>query len=96
MLPILTSGLILAVAGYGLSLLSSVSAIADLGHLVGRGALLSMIMVIALLPNLFVWADRLIIFGDSQVLPIGKLFKRKDRMQQTEIKIGEEKNHESI
>lgn len=94
MLPILTSGLILAVAGYGLTLLSSVSAIADLGHLVGRGALLSMLMVIALLPNLFVWADRMIIFGDSQVLPIGKLYKRRKRMQ-TEIETGEGKIHES-
>lgn len=60
-LPIITSGLILAVAGYGVSFFSSVAAIADLGGLIGRGALLSMFMVIALLPNLFVWADRWII-----------------------------------
>ncbi|MGI6605600.1 MAG: efflux RND transporter permease subunit [Peptococcia bacterium] len=60
-LPILTSGLILAVAGYGVANFSSVAAIADLGGLIGRGALLSMFMVIALLPILFIWADRWII-----------------------------------
>ncbi|HCF49777.1 MAG TPA: multidrug transporter [Syntrophomonas sp.] len=94
MLPILTSGLILSVAGYGITFLSSVSAIADLGHLVGRGALLSMFMVIALLPNLFAWTDRLIIFGDSQVMPISKLFKRK-KYKKTEFEAGEEENHEN-
>ena len=51
---------------FGLTLFVSVSAIADLGHLVSRGALLSMLMVFALLPNLFVGADRMIIFGDSR------------------------------
>lgn len=79
MLPILTSGLILAVAGYGLSLLSSVTAIADLGELVGRGALLSMFMVIALLPNLFIWTDRFIIVRDIKLpaRPIRRILDRR-------------------
>lgn len=95
MLPILTSGLILAVAGYGVTALSSVAGIADLGHLVGRGALLSMFMVIALLPNLFIWADRLIIFGDRQEMPIGKLLRFK-RQPQQEFETREDHPNESL
>lgn len=60
-LPILTSGVILTAAGYGVYLFSSVTAIADLGRLIGRGAILSMAMVLVLLPNLLVWADGLIL-----------------------------------
>jgi predicted RND superfamily exporter protein len=96
MLPILTSGLILAVAGYGLYFLSSVTALADLGRLVARGALLSMFMVIALLPNLFIWADKLIIFNRGQLLPasIGKIFNRTGKCPNVEV--GEEQENESI
>ena len=57
-LPILISGLILSVAGYGVYMLSSITAIMDLGHLIGRGALLSILLVIGILPNLFVWFDK--------------------------------------
>lgn len=95
MLPILTSGLILSVAGYGVTMLSSVSAIADLGHLVARGALLSMFMVIALLPNLFIWSDRLVIFGNSQELPIGRLYKWI-RRKKTETEKEEEHHDDSL
>jgi len=61
MLPILTSGLILSVAGFGVYLLSSVQAIGDLGILICRGALLSTFTVITLLPNLLIWGDKFII-----------------------------------
>ncbi|MDD3350804.1 MAG: MMPL family transporter, partial [Eubacteriales bacterium] len=67
-MPIITSGFILAVAGYGVFFMSSVNAIGNLGHMIGRGALLSMILVIALLPNLFVWADKLLILSESKTL----------------------------
>lgn len=78
-LPILTSGFILAVAGYGVYLFSSVTGIADLGRLIARGALLSMFMVITLLPNLFIWADKFIIFKNGKLLPesLGKIFEKK-------------------
>jgi predicted RND superfamily exporter protein len=91
MLPILTSGLILAVAGYGVSFLSSVTAIGDLGKLVGRGAMLSMFMVLALLPNLFIWADRLIIVGNSKLLPLflRRIIGRKGGKIQ-DVQVGEE------
>ncbi len=76
MLPILTSGLILAVAGFGVSFVSSVQAVADLGTMIGRGALLSTFTVITLLPNLFVWSDRLLIFKGGRLLPgvLGSFF----------------------
>ena len=60
-LSILTSGSILTIVGYGLYLISSVSAIADLGHLIGRGAFISVIMVLFLLPYLLTLADPFII-----------------------------------
>ncbi len=80
-LPIITSGFILAVAGYGVYFMSSVTAIADLGHMIGRGALFSIFMVIALLPNLLIWADKLLIFKDGRLLPgkLGELLSGKTK-----------------
>ena len=91
-LPILTSGTILAVAGYGVYFISSVTAIADLGQLIGRGAIFSMAMVLALLPNLFIWADRLIILKDGGLTPgfLMKIYKRKADL----IKEASEKDEE--
>jgi len=61
-LPISISGIILAAAGYSLNFTSSVPAIADLGGLIGQGALLSMFAVIVLLPNLFILGDKFIFY----------------------------------
>jgi len=82
-LPIITSGTILMVAGYGVYFLSSVTAIADLGHLIGRGAIFSMIMVLALLPNLFIWMDRFIILKNGSLIPmlVLKYLNRKQKRQ---------------
>ncbi|MCB6365466.1 MMPL family transporter [Intestinibacillus massiliensis] len=51
-LSILTSGSILTVVGYLLYFTSSIQAISQVGRLVGRGALLSMLLVLSLLPAL--------------------------------------------
>lgn len=59
-LSILTSGLILTIVGYGLFFVSSVSAIAGIGRLVGRGALFSMVLVLGLLPILLMLMDKMI------------------------------------
>lgn len=59
-LSVLTSGTILTTVGYGLFFTSSVAAIADIGRLVGRGALFSMVLVLALLPILLTASDKLI------------------------------------
>ncbi|MBP3240224.1 MAG: MMPL family transporter [Oribacterium sp.] len=57
---ILTSGIILIVCGYAISIKSSIPAIGQVGHLVGRGAIFSVIFVTCLMPALLKIADRLI------------------------------------
>lgn len=64
-LSILTSGTILTVAGYGIYFISSVSAISSLGHLIGRGGLISMCMVILAVPALLTVFDTLIFKGKA-------------------------------
>ncbi|MEL7566367.1 MAG: MMPL family transporter [Dehalobacterium sp.] len=68
-LPISLSGLILSATGYCLNFTSSVPAIADLGELIGRGALLSMLSVILLLPNLLIFADKIIFYHRKKSSP---------------------------
>lgn len=57
---ILTSGSILTVVGYVLYMVSSIGAIGGLGHMVGRGAWMSILLVLTLLPALLVLVDPLI------------------------------------
>lgn len=57
-ISILTSGGILTVVGYLLYFISSIQAISQVGRLVGRGALLSMILVLSLLPALLAAFDK--------------------------------------
>lgn len=57
-LSIITSGGILTVVGYLLYFTSSIAAISQVGRLVGRGALLSMVLVMSLLPALLAAFDK--------------------------------------
>ena len=57
-ISILTSGGILTVVGYLLYFTSSIQAISQVGRLVGRGALFSMILVLSLLPALLAAFDK--------------------------------------
>lgn len=57
---ILTSGSILTIVGYILYHISSIAAIGDMGHLIGRGAWLSMLLVCTLMPAFLVVFDPLI------------------------------------
>lgn len=57
---ILVSALTLSTAGFTLFATSSNSAIADIGLLLGRGTLLSLLMVVCFLPTLLVVFDRVI------------------------------------
>lgn len=61
---IFTSGTIITLAGYIVHFISTTAAIGDLGHLIGRGGLLSVILVLTLLPALLVLCDRMIIEKD--------------------------------
>lgn len=79
-LSVITSGSILTIVGYGLYFTSSVSAIADIGRLVGRGALFSVILVLCMLPALLMMSDRMIF---NQKRRLDKLIekRRKARLQ---------------
>jgi predicted RND superfamily exporter protein len=55
---ILSSALILGIAGFGLGIISSNNVISQLGTLVGRGALISAIMVLLFLPAMFSISDK--------------------------------------
>lgn len=61
---ILTSGMILMTVAYGLYFLTSVEAVSGLGQLIGRGALISMILVLFLLPGCLMLFDRWIVKPD--------------------------------
>ena len=58
---ILTSGMILMTVAYGLYFMTSVEAISGLGQLIGRGALISMLLVLFLLPECLIIFDRWIV-----------------------------------
>ena len=55
---ILTSGLALVVAGFSVGIVSSVYYISSIGTMLGRGALVSVALVLLLLPKLLQWLDR--------------------------------------
>ncbi len=57
---IIPPALILSVAGYLLYLISSLQVVREIGHVLGRGALLSLLMILVLLPNLLRVFDRAI------------------------------------
>ncbi|MDF2889071.1 MAG: putative exporters of the superfamily [Lacrimispora sp.] len=111
-LSILTSGTILTIVGYGLYFISSVSAIAGLGHLIGRGAFISVIMVLFLLPVLLTLADPVLMWeaGKKQkivnahlaVIEKKKAFKaeriekKKEQLEQKNVKASDQDGKQAI
>ncbi|WMJ83004.1 efflux RND transporter permease subunit [Oscillospiraceae bacterium LTW-04] len=69
-LSIMTSGMVLTIVGYGLNFMSSVPTVVDLGHLIGRGGLFSMIFVLTLLPLLLTLFDGTISRGRARTQKI--------------------------
>lgn len=63
---IFTSGSILTIVGYILYHISSVAAIGDLGHLIGRGAWMSMLLVLSLMPAFLVLFDRILMNNEFE------------------------------
>lgn len=57
---ILSSAIILAIAGLGLGLISTNKVISQLGILVGRGAIISAVMVLLFVPSMLIICDKLI------------------------------------
>ncbi len=91
-LSILTSGGILTVVGYLLYFTSSIQAISQVGRLVGRGAVLSMVLVLSLLPALLSTFDKQI---QKQQLSAAKR-KEKRRLRYGKVKIKGENDHEKV
>lgn len=58
---VLTSGLILIMAGYALGFFSSIPSISVFGSLIGRGAILSVVLVLFVLPQTLLIFDKFII-----------------------------------
>lgn len=86
---ILTSGSILTACGYILYGISSISAIGDLGHLVGRGAWMSMLMVLCVLPALLVMVDPLI--EENELSRFRRFLKRRRERHAALLKKAAEK-----
>ena len=57
-IPIMVSGVILAAAGFAEMIFSDLSVVSDIGLLIGRGALLSLMMVLFFLPSITYVSDR--------------------------------------
>lgn len=74
-LSIVTSGTVLTSVGYAIFFVSSVATIGDLGRLIGRGAFISMIMVLCFLPFLLVLSDELIMKEQTIWQSLGEKFK---------------------
>ena len=74
---IITSGGILTCAGYLIKIGSTINAISELGGLVGRGAIMSMILVIFVLPHILEIFDGVIRKTDFEY--IKKSFNKEER-----------------
>lgn len=81
---ILTSGSILTIVGYILYNISSVAAIGDLGHLIGRGAWMSMLLVGSLMPAFLVLFDHILM--DNEFERIRKFFADRRRRRCERLK----------
>lgn len=77
--PILTSCSILTIVGYGLFFVSNTSAIAGMGRLIGRGAFISMLMVMFLTPSLL-WVFDRFVKKPEQPFSYKNLFKKKAKV----------------
>ena len=83
---IFTSGIIIILAGYIIHFISTTAAIGDLGHLIGRGALFSVILVLTVLPALLMLFDRIITSNEWDRLH--KYLKRRHDKRVALVKAG--------
>ena len=83
---IFTSGTIIILAGYIIHFISTTAAIGDLGHMIGRGALFSVILVLTVLPALLVLFDRIITSNEWDRLQ--KYLKQRHEKRKALIKAG--------
>lgn len=75
--PLLTSATILTLVGYALYKTSTIGAIADIGHLIGRGTIFSLLLVVTVLPSLLYIFDKPILKNIHRLEELSE--KRKQR-----------------
>ena len=85
---ILTSGSILTIVGYILYHISSIAAIGDMGHLIGRGAILSMLLVCTFMPALLVLGDRVLMNNELEMIRQYLKRRRERRREKLQQVIG--------
>ncbi len=85
---IITSGMILTLAGYSIYFISSVSAISSIGHMIGRGGFMSMLMVMVAIPALMSTFDGLI-FRERELSD--RIFSKNKPHKKVELKKKKEK-----
>ena len=73
---VITSALILTAAGTAEGIMSSIGSVSQIGYLLGRGAFLSGLIVLTVLPRLLILCDKLIM-----KTTIRKKNKRRERME---------------
>lgn len=108
-LSVLTSGSILTIVGYGLYFTSTVAAIADMGRLVGRGALLSIVLVLSMLPILLTIFDQVIVNQQKRMAYLQRIrkirqkkvalsiaFRRKERHKQFQQTVRDMKREQRV
>ncbi|MBN2299749.1 MAG: MMPL family transporter, partial [Acholeplasmataceae bacterium] len=64
---ILISGIILTIAGFAEGLFSSVASVTDIGLLLGKGALISTLMIFIFLPTALVLLDKILIKKNNKL-----------------------------
>ncbi len=100
---ILTSGGILVSAAFLIKIGSTISAVSEMGGLIARGALLSMILVIFVLPYLLILFDKIIMETNFKAIRerrkkrlrklVIKAHERKDKMKKLKENHVEKKSH---
>lgn len=85
---IFTSGSILTIVGYILYHISSIAAIGDLGHLIGRGAWMSMVLVLALMPAFLVVFDTILMNNEFERIKCFFAERRRKRRERLKKMMG--------
>lgn len=83
--PLLTSATILTLVGYTLYKTSSIGAIADIGHLIGRGTILSFLLVVTVLPSLIYLFDKPITRHIAKIRQLREKVRKKRRAKRDRI-----------
>ena len=90
---IFTSGSIITLAGYIVYMISSTTAIADLGHLIGRGGLFSLVLVLTVLPLLLTLFDNFIV-GEKPAAALARRLHRRVKNQREKRRAGRERGRD--